>query len=635
MRKRALVFLLLLAAIAPRVLRAQSAASPQPTIRYHYGDNPAWASPSFDDSSWAVAVNGELPGPRFHSDGYLWIRARIPVPSGLAGPLGVQTLGAMQDSGVEEVFVDGVPVGQYGKFPPHMEARLAPRILTFTVPAGMVRPGATALVAVRVWSSPISRVTAGLIRCSFAIDRLPVLDTAARSDLATAFLATLPPLIPSTLLLLLGIALLVIFGRSASRELRLNALWLIALPLFLIADSLATAKLVSPFVTAREWSFLFIVILIPSFWITAPFLWTVFGFRDRLFRAFAHATWMVFVAGLLLTNLAQHPDSWVPPLYSVAWDSLTLFNVICLGADLWALFVARRNRTIAAVLSLINITYLLDWTGLPLTLYIGPVAFHSQLVAFVIVGVTITAMLVHRAVTGWRTSQRLHAEFAAAREVQRRLVPTVLPQIHYLRLGATYIPAAEVGGDFYQVFPRNDGSALIVIGDVSGKGLKAAMTGTLVLGALRTLAQENLSPSQILFRLNNQLATASDGGFVTCLCARTAPDGTLTLANAGHLPPYRNGEEVPLESSLPLGITANTTCAESSLTLNPGDRLTFLSDGVVEAQSHSGELFGFDRTHTISQQSAEQIAQVAQAFGQQDDIAVLTLQFAPAEVLHA
>ncbi|HTV81249.1 MAG TPA: SpoIIE family protein phosphatase [Acidobacteriaceae bacterium] len=635
MRKRALVFLLLLAGIAPRVLRAQSAASPQPTIRYHYGDNPAWASSSFDDSSWAVAVNGQLPGPRFHSDGFFWIRARIPVPSGLAGPLGVQTLGAMQDSGVEQVFVDGVPVGQYGKFPPHVEARLASRTLTFPVPAGMVRPGATALVAVRAWSSPISRISAGPIRCSFAIDRLSVLDTAARSGLATALLATLPPLIPSVLLLLLGIALLVIFGPSASRELRLNALWLIALPLYLIADSLITAKLVSPFVTAREWSVFFIVILIPSFWITAPFLWTVFGFRDRLFRAFAHATWMVFVAGLLLTNLAQHPDSWVPPLNSVAWVSLTLFNVICLGADLCALFVVRRNRTIAAVLSLINITYLLDWAGLPLTLYIGPVAFHSQLVAFVIVGVTITAMLVHRAVTGWRTSQRLQAEFAAAREVQQRLVPTVLPQIHYLRLRAAYIPAAEVGGDFYQVLPQSDGSALVVVGDVSGKGLKAAMTGTLVLGALQALSQETLAPAQVLSRLNAQLVASSDGSFVTCLCARIARDGALTLANAGHLPPYRNGEEIPLESALPLGVAPHTACSESIVQLAAGDSLTFLSDGVVEAQSATGELFGFDRTRAISSQSAEEIARAASTHGQQDDITVLTVTFAPVEVIHA
>ncbi|HTW65587.1 MAG TPA: SpoIIE family protein phosphatase, partial [Bryobacteraceae bacterium] len=81
--------------------------------------------------------------------------------------------------------------------------------------------------------------------------------------------------------------------------------------------------------------------------------------------------------------------------------------------------------------------------------------------------------------------------------------------------------------------------------------------------------------------------------------------------------------------------TADTVYTESMLQLEPGDTLTFLSDGVVEAQSPTGELFGFDRTRQISTQSADNIARAAQAFGQQDDITVLTLQFAPAEVLHA
>jgi serine phosphatase RsbU (regulator of sigma subunit) len=161
------------------------------------------------------------------------------------------------------------------------------------------------------------------------------------------------------------------------------------------------------------------------------------------------------------------------------------------------------------------------------------------------------------------------------------------------------------------------------------------MTGALVLGGLRSLTQEIQSPAQILTRLNDQLAAAPDGGFVTCLCARIDTDGRLTLANAGHLAPYRNGQEVPVESSLPLGIAPDVVYAESTIQLAPSDQLTFLSDGVVEAQSPTGELFGFDRTSAISMQSAGQIAAAAQAFGQEDDITVLTLTFAPAEALHA
>jgi len=135
--------------------------------------------------------------------------------------------------------------------------------------------------------------------------------------------------------------------------------------------------------------------------------------------------------------------------------------------------------------------------------------------------------------------------------------------------------------------------------------------------------------------LNVIMMARQQGGFATCVCALLAPDGTLTLANAGHLAPYRNGEEVPLGTNLPLGIAPENDYSESTLHLAPGDRLTFLSDGVVEAQSATGELFGFDRTRAIATQSAETIAQAAQAFGQQDDVTVLTLQFAPAEVLRA
>ncbi len=178
--------------------------------------------------------------------------------------------------------------------------------------------------------------------------------------------------------------------------------------------------------------------------------------------------------------------------------------------------------------------------------------------------------------------RRLSTELASAREVQLRLVPARLPILRGLRIETAYLPATEVGGDFYQVFQLADSSALIVIGDVSGKGLKAAMTGTLALGALRALAQENLLPSQILTRLNAQLTGSTDGGFITCLCARIAADGAVTLANAGHLAPYCNGKEIAVGSDLPLGLAADAAYTETTVQLAAGDTLTLLSDGVAE-----------------------------------------------------
>lgn len=110
----------------------------------------------------------------------------------------------------------------------------------------------------------------------------------------------------------------------------------------------------------------------------------------------------------------------------------------------------------------------------------------------------------------------------------------------------------------------------------------------------------------------------------------------ITLANAGHVPPYLDGAELPIQPGLPLGLMPQSTYSESAFTLPPGERLTVLTDGVLEATNPATkELFGFDRTQAISMESAEGIAQAAQAFGQEDDITVLTLTFAPAEVLHA
>jgi serine phosphatase RsbU (regulator of sigma subunit) len=101
------------------------------------------------------------------------------------------------------------------------------------------------------------------------------------------------------------------------------------------------------------------------------------------------------------------------------------------------------------------------------------------------------------------------------------------------------------------------------------------------------------------------------------------------VANAGHLPPYLNTQEVRLPGGLPLGVLGEITYDEVRLYLHPGDRLLMMSDGVVEARHGSGELFGFERVHNLSNQSAFYIADAAKAFGQEDDITVLTIRRMP------
>jgi serine phosphatase RsbU (regulator of sigma subunit) len=267
-----------------------------------------------------------------------------------------------------------------------------------------------------------------------------------------------------------------------------------------------------------------------------------------------------------------------------------------------------------------------DFLANPIPL--GPVSLQTADLGDLLFLLAIAIVMFFRFTRVSREQARAAAELEAAQKVQSLLVHAAGDPAPGWRIGVVYYPAGEVGGDFYNVQPLPDGAALIVVGDVSGKGVEAALRVAAVVGALRETAAD--TPASVLQRLNGILLTFSQGGFTTCLCARIAPDGSVTVANAGHLPPYRNGEETPLPPSLPLGITPVTDYAETTLTLNLGETLTFLSDGVVEACNATGELFGFDRTRQISAQSAEQIARAAQAFGQQDDITVLTLQWSGA-----
>jgi hypothetical protein len=243
---------------------------------------------------------------------------------------------------------------------------------------------------------------------------------------------------------------------------------------------------------------------------------------------------------------------------------------------------------------------------------------------FFLVSIGPVLLFRHRRIS--REHARATAELDAARDIQQRLVPQSIPTLTGCRIETSYLPAQEVGGDFYQILAQPDGRVIIAIGDVSGKGLKAAMTGVLVIGALRTLASEDLGPAEILMRLNAELVRAGDGGFVTCFCAELEPGGSLRIANAGHLAPFCNGREIQMPGALPLGLHPHAAYEESTVTLEPSDRLTLLSDGVVEAQSATGELFGFDRTCQISADTAQSIAEQARRFGQTDDITVLTLE---------
>ena len=225
----------------------------------------------------------------------------------------------------------------------------------------------------------------------------------------------------------------------------------------------------------------------------------------------------------------------------------------------------------------------------------------------------------------FRSEERLAGEMESARTVQQVLIPHQIPPVPGFRIHCVYKPAGQVGGDFFQVIPLDSGGALIAVGDVSGKGMPAAMTVSLLVGTLRTLAHYTQKPSEILGSMNRRMLSRSQGGFTTCVVLRIESQGAVTVANAGHLAPYLEGQEIAVENGLPLGISAETDYPEVSIQLPADAQLTLYTDGVVEARSRAGELFGFERAAALSTQPAEVIAQTAQSFGQDDDITVLTV----------
>jgi sigma-B regulation protein RsbU (phosphoserine phosphatase) len=157
--------------------------------------------------------------------------------------------------------------------------------------------------------------------------------------------------------------------------------------------------------------------------------------------------------------------------------------------------------------------------------------------------------------------------------------------------------------------------------------MKAALLVSVIVGALQNRNSD--APAGLLGELNAVLLSRSEGGFTTCCCALFAQDGTLTLANAGHLAPYRNGQEVETRPGLPLGVTRDASWEETRIELQPSDRVVWISDGVLEARNGKRDLLGFERARELATRSASEIARAAQQFGQDDDITVVSITRQP------
>jgi serine phosphatase RsbU (regulator of sigma subunit)/anti-sigma regulatory factor (Ser/Thr protein kinase) len=240
------------------------------------------------------------------------------------------------------------------------------------------------------------------------------------------------------------------------------------------------------------------------------------------------------------------------------------------------------------------------------------------------------------------TRQRFEQELEVARLIQQNFLPKELPDLPGWQVGALYRPAREVGGDFYDVIPLPDGRVAFVIGDVTDKGVPAALVMSATRSVLRASAQRLIEPGEVLERVNEHLCPdMPEKMFVTCLYGVLDPaSGLLRFANAGHDLPYVQTGKGVIElraRGMPLGLMPGMTYEEKETTLQPGDSVLLHSDGVLEAHDPERDMFGAPRLKETmarapgGRQLIDHVLSDLAAFTgpdaeQEDDITMVTLQ---------
>ena len=641
MRSTALILLLLL---APLAAAAQPGAPPVdarqlPTgildlthnWRAQEGDNPAWSAPNLDDRNWPVEA---LDSSAASQPGWRWFRLTLRLPQDSAPPLSLLLDGR---KGAYELYIDGRRIPGPALLPPLLVTDSRDRAFLLPAHADVVYLALRVHIAKRVFErAPAFR--SAFIGPAAAVAVAHVADHNARlEDIGPSFGVNLA-------FLLAGIGCV---GLYFAQERRGEYLWLGIALLSLGAGAAAFILYYFSFVPVSvNWFFAIPV----NYILTFALIEFLFRFANRRITR----PWRAYQCVLLAIGFGFPFLVWFGILgygpYNIIEALVLAPGSLLLTVLLFRWYVAGNREAGWLIIPTMFPSTMLAWWdtgvvmqyfGAPLAArFLRPISIGPWAIRIFDLGdglflLAIGVVMFFRFSRVSLQQARAASEFEAARAVQQVIVPEAIPAVPGFPVNAVYKPAGEVGGDFYQIVPTSSGGVLAVIGDVSGKGMPAAMTVSLLVGTFRTLAHYTQGPGEILGAMNQRMCGRNSGGFTTCLVLRIDPGGAIAAASAGHLAPYIYGHEVPLGSGLPLGLSEDFVYSESTLSLAPGAQLTLLTDGVVEAQSPTGELFGFDRTAAISTQSAESIAAAAQQFGQEDDITVLTLTFAPAEVLHA
>jgi hypothetical protein len=609
--------------------------------KFQAGDDPKWADPAFDDSNWTtVVLSRPLTSQGIESySGFGWYRLRLE-------PKDLQRFADQIDQTPLSLFAESDSAGQFAVYVNGVEAGwttgMTDRLIEYqsppiAIPLAHITPGSPVVLAIRSWTGPTEPIEEGVVE---AVELGSPSVIAQRLTMARAHQWDKRAIVPILLtFLFLGVAGLGGALYLAQRE-HAEYLWLA-----ILCTVAALARI-------EHMAYGLALISLPVYWTLSEFTAYIFvavtlefvlRFTGSNLRRTVRA---VQIAALIAPFVHFAGIQLLEQIVSVSAEAAFCLVITILLFQAW-----RRGRGDAGVMLVpFFLAATSDWINTALgfavslhwlpqqfastSFHLGPIAYSVGNVTDLIFLSSLMAVILYRFIRVSQDEQRANAEISAARSVQALLIPTQLPKNRHFVLESAYLPVNGVGGDFFQVLPLKDDSMLLVVGDVSGKGLQAAMNSSTLVGALRNELSHD--PATVLEHLNRVLlgAVATPGAlpgldsapcFATCLCARIYPDATLTIANAGHLSPYRDGRELPLPPGLPLGVIAESSYEQVTFQLDRQDRLVFVSDGVVEATNAEGELFGFERTQQVSHESARYIAQAARHFGQTDDITVVSL----------
>lgn len=612
----------------------------------------AWAQPEFNDSGWAkmdmtpppgtadvsVGSSGYIPGwtARGYPDhfGYAWYRLKIDI-QGTHDPLALKMPDNADDA--YQVYVNGRRIGEFGRFTTHGVTAYSTLPRAFRLPAS-VRSGVVT-IAIRMWMDSATRFNspdAGGMHEPPVLGYASVIATQIRLDWDDIAHGVGSGFLEMLILLLALTVSLSLFWLDRNEP---AYFWLACVSLItLIGNAIILLVNFTTWIGQTPGVILEDVFLTPiriGLWVLFWGYWFRLSRMTRLHRA----VWGL-VALLAIGTAMLRPPFYgqVFPVHGASYLLPFLLAVKLLLAALlfWVVYQGIRQHKAEG------------WMALPAILLAAISQYQHELglihvpTAFAVFGfqislgtastilslLLVTVMLSRRFLHAQRKREQWKLEIEQARHVQQVLIPEQVPKVAGLTIESEYRPAREVGGDFYQIIPGDDdGSVLIAVGDVTGKGLQAGMLVALIVGSIRTAVQRDSDPLRIMNALNEELCDREHAS-ATCLMLRINSDGSVVLVNAGHLPPYRNGMEMQMEGSLPLGVIPEIEFPVVRFKLETGDALMLMSDGIAEAKDEHGKLFGFERVDEMLQRSvtAASLATAAQNFGQEDDILVLRVE---------